>query len=357
MGRRVMIMAAGTGGHVFPGLAVAAELKRRGHEVFWLGTPAGMENRLVPKHGIEMESIAMKGLRGNGIMRLLTAPIKLLRALMQALSIIRKRRPDVVIGMGGFVTGPGGMATRLMGLPLLIHEQNAVPGMANRLLAKMSNKVLEAFPGSFEQKVGAVAVGNPVRRDVTELEAPETRYKQRQGLPRLLIVGGSLGAQVLNETVAPALEKAGVAVDVRHQSGRGKLESTVSAYEMASVKADVSEFIDDMAEAYSWADLIVCRAGALTVSELAAAGVASILVPYLYAVDDHQTKNGGYLADSGAAVLMPQTTLDADKLAEQLRVLLSDRDKMMNMAIKARNLGISESDSVVADICEEVMAV
>ncbi|MBU0501488.1 MAG: undecaprenyldiphospho-muramoylpentapeptide beta-N-acetylglucosaminyltransferase [Gammaproteobacteria bacterium] len=356
MGARVMIMAAGTGGHVFPGLAVAQELRKRGHEVFWLGTPHGMENRLVPPAGIEMEFIRMQGLRQNGLLRWLTAPFQLLRAAWQAATIIRRRRPDLALGMGGFVTGPGGLVARLSGVPLVIHEQNAVPGMANQWLAGIANRVLEAFPGSFAPGKGALALGNPVRVDISGLPGPEQRLAGREGPPRLLVIGGSLGAQVLNEQVPQALAKSGLAIEVRHQAGRGKLEQTQAHYRAAGVEGQLSEFIGDMAEAYAWADLVVCRAGALTVSELAAAGVAAILVPYPFAVDDHQTRNAGYLSDRGAAVLMPQQAMTPEGLGQALTTILSDRGRLLAMASAARGLGITNADAQVADVCEETMA-
>lgn len=355
MGKRVMIMAAGTGGHVFPGLAAAAALRRRGHEVFWLGTPSGMENRLVPQSGIAMEVIAIQGLRRNGVLRWLSAPFQLAHSLWQVARIIRRRRPDLALGMGGFVTGPGGVMARLMGIPLVIHEQNAVPGMANRYLSHLANRVLEAFPGSFPAEQAVRAVGNPVRNEIAALEAPEQRLAGRTGQPRLLVVGGSLGAQALNEILPHGLAQSGLAIEVRHQAGRGKLELAQEHYRAAGIAAQVSEFIDDMAAAYAWADLVVCRAGALTVSELAAAGVAAILVPYPYAVDDHQTRNARYLADHGAALLMPQGEMTAERLGTQLRELLSDRERLIAMAVAARKLGVTDADAVVADICEELM--
>lgn len=356
MGSSVMIMAAGTGGHVFPGLAVAQELRQRGHEVFWLGTPNGMENRLVPPAGIEMEYIQMQGLRQNGLMRWLTAPIQLLRAVWQAARIIRRRRPAVALGMGGFVTGPGGLMARLLGVPLVIHEQNAVPGMANQWLAGIANRVLEAFPGSFAPGKGALALGNPVRVEISALPVPELRLAGRAGRPRLLVIGGSLGAQILNEQVPQAVAKAGLEIEIRHQTGRGKLEQTQANYRAAGVDAESSEFIADMAEAYAWADLVVCRAGALTVSELAAAGVAAILVPYPFAVDDHQTRNARYLSDQGAAVLMPQQGMSPEGLGQELKMILSGRDRLLAMASAARGLGITNADARVADVCEEMMA-
>jgi len=258
--------------------------------------------------------------------------------------------------MGGFVTGPGGLMARLLGVPLVIHEQNAVPGMANQWLARIANAVLEAFPGSFAPGRGARALGNPVRVEISSLPGPEQRLAGREGPPRLLVIGGSLGAQILNESVPQAVAKSGLTIEVRHQAGRGKLEQTQANYRAAGVNGQLSEFIDDMAEAYAWADLVVCRAGALTVSELAAAGVAAILVPYLHAVDDHQTRNARYLSDRGAAVLMPQLGMSPEGLAQELNMILSGRERLLAMASAARGLGITNADVRVVDVCEEMTA-
>jgi UDP-N-acetylglucosamine--N-acetylmuramyl-(pentapeptide) pyrophosphoryl-undecaprenol N-acetylglucosamine transferase len=364
---RILIMAAGTGGHVFPGLALARELIQRGHSLSWLGTPNGMENRLVPSTGIELDAITIKGLRGNGLLRWLAAPLSLARALWQAAAVLRRRRPDLVIGMGGFVSGPGGLMARLLGIPLVIHEQNAVPGLANRLLARIAKRVLQAFPDSFAARsaFGSLSgaklhtVGNPVRREIAQLAAPEQRYGLRQGPARLLIIGGSLGAKALNEQAPLAL--AGLALsptsplEVRHQTGRGLAEATAAAYRGLGIAAQVSEFIEDMAEAYAWCDLILCRAGALTVSELAAAGVPAILVPYPHAVDDHQTRNAAYLADAGAARLLPQEQMTPASLSLLLNELLSNRALLLQMAQQARARAMTDATERVADICEEVL--
>ncbi len=352
---RILIMAAGTGGHVFPGLAVARELIERGHQVSWLGTPAGMENRLVPAAGIELDAIAIQGLRGNGLGRWLGAPFALARALSQAGAVLRRRAPDLVVGMGGFVSGPGGVMARLRGIPLLIHEQNAVPGLANRLLARFAQRVLQAFPDSFPSMQRLDTVGNPVRREIAEVAEPEQRYADREGAARLLVIGGSLGAQALNERVPEALALSQIRADVRHQAGKGKDEATRAAYQAAGIEAQVSEFVEDMAEAYAWCDLVVCRAGALTISELAAAGVPAILVPYPYAVDDHQTRNAAYLTDAEAARLLPQSTMDAERLAGLLSELLGDRARLQGMAQKARQLGKSDATTRMADLCESLL--
>jgi len=347
--RPVMIMAGGTGGHVYPALAVADELKQRGVPVVWMGTRKGIEARLVPDAGIEVDWLGMSGLRGKGVFTLLFAPIKIVMACYQALRILQKRKPSVVLGMGGFVSAPGGLMAWLTQVPLLIHEQNAVPGMSNRLLSKIANKVMEAFPKSF--KTEAMHVGNPVRRSIISLSSPEQRNKERQGALRILVFGGSLGAARLNEIVPQACasilkEKA---LLIKHQAGPGNYDQTRLNYAHLKVKAEVLEYIDNMESMYSWADLVICRAGAMTIAELAAAGVASILVPYPYAVDDHQTFNAKYLSDAGAAILIKQEELNVDILAKILNE--TDRQKTLEMANKARKLGMPESTKLVTEAC------
>lgn len=345
----VMIMAGGTGGHVYPALAVADELQQRGVPVIWLGTQKGIEARLVPEAGIAVDWLGVSGLRGKGAATLLLAPFKLLRACVQALTILIKRNPCAVLGMGGFVSGPGGLVAWLLRKPLLIHEQNAIPGLTNRLLAKLANTVMQAFPHSFKQ--AALHVGNPVRDEICALAEPEQRLNNRTGPVRLLVFGGSLGATKLNEVVPQALAQLSEAErpQVRHQAGPKNLQQAQAHYQQSGVDADVVAYIDDMAEAYAWADLVLCRAGAMTVSELAAAGVASILVPYPYAVDDHQTFNARYLSDQGAAYLIQQDALNAD----DLQALFSEmtREVLKEMAIKARRLGMPESTRLVAEQC------
>lgn len=356
---RVMIMAGGTGGHVFPALAVADELRARGVEVFWLGTRNGLEAELVPKAGIEIEWITISGLRGKGVLGWFLAPFRLIRALFQSLEVIMRRRPMAVLGMGGFASGPGGLMTWLLRKPLVIHEQNAVAGLTNKLLARVAGRVIEAFPGTFADNKNALAIGNPVRAPIAALPLPEVRMAGREGPLRLLVVGGSLGAKALNETLpaALALLPEGERPEVWHQTGRRNLDDTRWQYGKKGVSARVVPFIDDMAEAYGWADLVLCRSGALTVSELAAAGVASILVPFPYAVDDHQTANARYLADSGAAVLLPQFELEARHLSELLsrfgRDCRDGRAELRTMAGRARAKAMNDAARRVADICEE----
>jgi UDP-N-acetylglucosamine--N-acetylmuramyl-(pentapeptide) pyrophosphoryl-undecaprenol N-acetylglucosamine transferase len=352
----IVMMAGGTGGHVFPALAAAKELMCRGHTVSWLGSPDSFETRHVPQHEIEIDTVNIKGLRGNGIRRLLGAPLLLTQSTLQALSVLRKRKPALVVGMGGFASGPGGVAAKLLGIPLVIHEQNAIAGMTNRLLSRIAKAVCEAFPDTFPKSTKRHTVGNPVRADILSLGEPLERYSERTGPLQMLVVGGSLGAQALNEMVPLALAKlpGEQRPKVGHQAGRGKDAATREHYASAGVEAWVVEFIDDMAEAYAWADLVVCRSGALTVSELAAAGVAALLVPYPYAVDDHQSANGNYLAKGGAAIMIQQRDLDPERLASELKAL--DRETVTRMAVTARSLAKPDATGRFADICEEVLA-
>jgi UDP-N-acetylglucosamine--N-acetylmuramyl-(pentapeptide) pyrophosphoryl-undecaprenol N-acetylglucosamine transferase len=341
-------MAGGTGGHIFPALAVADELKSRGWRVVWLGSRAGMEARIVPDHGYEMQWLRFGGLRGKGLVRMALLPLNLLIAFWQSAAVIFRIRPDVVLGMGGYVSFPGGMMAALFLRPLVVHEQNAVAGLANKVLALVADRVLTGFPNVLAR---AVCTGNPVREEICAVEAPDTRFAGRSGTLRLLVVGGSLGARPLNETVPAALAIMAEASrpQVTHQSGRQHLETLTSLYREKDVKADVVAFIDDMADAYRRADLVVCRAGAITVSELAAAGVASILVPLPHAVDDHQTANARFLADSEAAVLIPQRELTPRRLADVITNFT--RDSLSRMAGKARALGRSRATRDVADHC------
>lgn len=359
MNNRVLIMAGGTGGHVFPALAVARELLKQGVEVCWLGTRKGIEARVVTDAEIPISFISVSGLRGKGLKGWLLAPFNLSVALVQALLICLSLKPGVVLGMGGFASGPGGIAAWLLRYPLVIQEQNAVAGMTNRLLSHLAQRVLEAFPGSFSAKSKTEQTGNPVRDDIQSLAAPEIRYHERRDSPiHLLVVGGSLGAQVLNEVVPHALAGMPEAVrpNVWHQTGRNKQITTASDYKTAGVEARIDEFIEDMAEAYQWADIVVCRAGALTVSELTNVGLASILVPYPHAVDDHQTRNALYLSEAGAARLMLQTELDAEHLCRVLTDLVTEgREAMLTIANKAYALAKPEATKRVAQVCLEVM--
>jgi UDP-N-acetylglucosamine--N-acetylmuramyl-(pentapeptide) pyrophosphoryl-undecaprenol N-acetylglucosamine transferase len=349
-------MAGGTGGHVFPALAVARELRQRGADVVWLGSRGGFEVRVVPDAGFRSEWISIQGLRGKGAAQWLLAPFRMLVAMWQAFRILRRNSPTVVLGMGGFAAGPGGVVARLLRIPLVIHEQNAIPGLTNRWLARIASRVLEAFSGSF-QSIAATAVGNPVRSEIVALPEPRERMAAHGEIPRLLILGGSLGARALNQTLPQALALLDSAQRPRvwHQAGRQKQEMTAAAYEQAGVEAKIEPFISNMAEAYGWADLVICRAGALTVSELAAAGVGAVLVPFPFAVDDHQTHNAAVLTESGAARLMPESQMSPQGLAQLLQELLSDRGKLLEMAAAARNCAQGGAAARVADICEEAM--
>lgn len=355
----VLVMAGGTGGHVFPALAVADELRSRGATIHWLGTARGIENRLIPAAKIPLHLIKVEGVRGRGILGLAKAPFLICYAVMQAISVIRAINPDVVLGFGGFASGPGGLAAKLLGKPLVIHEQNAVAGTTNRLLAKVANKVLAAFPDAFSQAGEVQVVGNPVREQIKNLAAVNTRYTERaqQNAPlQLLIVGGSLGAKAINELLPVALSQLPAASrpSVWHQTGKGHAEATSSLYMQYQVNAKVAEFIDDMAAAYAWADVVVCRAGALTVSELMMAGVAAILIPLPSAIDDHQTFNAKNLTEAGAGIALVQKDLTAAKMAALLLTELADRDHLLSMAEKAQQLAKPQAAVQVADICEEV---
>jgi len=353
--RQFLIMAGGTGGHVFPALATARALQALGHKVHWLGSARGMESRLIADTDIPLSLIPVAGLRGKGLMTLVKAPFQLLKSLASARKVVRTVRPDCVVGMGGYVAGPGGLAARLNGIPLVIHEQNAVAGLTNRLLAPMARTVLEAFPGSFAKRPGVRCTGNPVRVEVCEVAAPEVRMAGREGSLRLLVVGGSLGAQVFNEILPEALARLPESSrpEVWHQCGQAKLDSARESYRQAGVEGRVDPFIADMAQAYGWADLVLCRAGALTVAELCAAGVGALLVPYPHAVDDHQTRNAGYMVEGGAAVLIPQPELTAEALADLLERFSADRQRLLEMAVAARDLAITDATERVVNYCLE----
>jgi UDP-N-acetylglucosamine--N-acetylmuramyl-(pentapeptide) pyrophosphoryl-undecaprenol N-acetylglucosamine transferase len=333
-------MAGGTGGHVFPALALARLLRSRSYEVVWLGTRRGLEARVVPQNNFPIEWLSVGGLRGKGVMTLLAAPFRLAHALYQALRVMRRHRPLVVVGLGGFVTGPGGVAAWLTRAPLVIHEQNAIAGFTNRRLAPLSREVLEAFPNSFDAGTKARAIGNPVRAEIFAIPPPAQRFAQRSGAIRLLVIGGSLGAMKLNATVPFAVARlaGSIDLDVRHQAGEKWIDNAKKNYADANVRADVRPFIEDMAEAYAWADLVICRAGALTISELAAAGVGAILVPFPAAVDDHQTHNAQYLVQENAAVLVHDRDVTPERLATELQRLCAGRGKLLAMAERARLL-------------------
>lgn len=352
--RTILIMAGGTGGHVFPGLAVADYMKTAGWHVVWLGTERGMETMLVPQRGYDMEIIRFSGLRGKSAMTWLTLPLRLLFALWQSIKVMLRVRPDVVLGMGGYPAFPGGLMASLLGKPLLIHEQNSIPGLANRVLAKLADKVLLGFPHAIRDEK-AIFSGNPVRSEISQLDAPEERYAARSKTGskklRLLVIGGSLGAQALNTVVPQALKLIPEEIRplVTHQAGTKHLDALRKNYAEAAVEGELVAFIENMAARYADCDLVVCRAGALTISELTAAGAASILVPFPYAVDDHQTSNARFLSEKNAAVLLPQNELNPQKLAELLMGFT--REKLLEMAKKARELARTDATRLVAEIC------
>ena len=346
----IMIMAGGTGGHIFPALAVAEWLRDHGAAVVWLGSRGGMETRLVPARGFPMVEISVGGLRGKGAMTLLKAPFKLLLAVWQSIRAQRRHRPRAVLGLGGFASGPGGLAAWMLRTPLYVHEQNAIPGLTNRLLARLARVAMQAFPGSFKDG-GALTVGNPVRASLRALPDPGERLKGREGPIRILILGGSLGALKLNQVVPETLAGMARPLDIWHQCGERHQEDTARRYRELGLVARTEAFIEDMAEAWGWADLAICRAGALTISEIAQVGVASVLVPYPHAVDDHQTANAMNLVSRDAALLVPDAELSAERLGGALAGLLEDRERLLRMAEAATALRHPEAAAVVARLC------
>lgn len=348
MSKRIVIMAGGTGGHVFPALAVAQALIEKGWQVSWLGTQKGLEGRVIPEQGIEIDWLSVAGVRGKGWLSLITAVLLLMKACLQAFKILRKRKPDVVLGMGGFVAGPGGLMAKLLGIPLIIHEQNRVPGTTNRLLARMANQVLEAFPDSFNKKLKAKFTGNPLRKQFAiAFDVPFS--KSEPGEIKILVVGGSQGAQILNEVVPNALAAlASNALQIKHQTGVAMQKQVDDQYRSLSMKAEVHAFIEDMVSAYQWADLVICRSGAMTVSEVAAAGVPAIFIPLPSAIDDHQTANARYLADAGAGLILMQKDLNTATLVEHITKVVKQLDVMSKTAKEYARLDATET---VADIC------
>jgi UDP-N-acetylglucosamine--N-acetylmuramyl-(pentapeptide) pyrophosphoryl-undecaprenol N-acetylglucosamine transferase len=347
--KTILIMAGGTGGHIFPGLAVAEQMRAAGWDVVWMGARGGMEERLVPKHGYRAAWIRAKAARGKGLVQKLLLPANLLYSFWESARHIRSLRPNVVLGLGGYVAFPGGMMASLWNRPLALHEQNAIPGLANKVLAQVSDKVMAGFPHALKN---AEWTGNPVRADIAAIPLPETRFAGRNGALKLLVVGGSLGAQALNESVPKALALMNERPQVVHLAGEKHLDALKKHYAEAGVKGELVAFIDDMARRYAEADLVICRAGAVTIAELSAGGMASILVPFPHAVDDHQTANGKFLADHGAALLIQQRDLTPQKLAQMIQGL--DRGRLLDMARKARALGKPDAARVVAERCMSI---
>lgn len=350
MNRSIVIMAGGTGGHVFPALAVAQEMQERGWQVSWLGTRKGLEGRVVPAHNIEIDWLSVEGLRGKGLLSKLSAVFRLLQACLQARRILRKRRPNVVLGMGGFVSGPGGLMAKWLGIPLVVHEQNRVPGTTNRWLVKLAAaNVLEAFPNSFPASAHAVFTGNPLRKGFS-ITNDRSEWSPEQNRPlRILILGGSQGAKVLNDNVPEALAQLGN-LAIKHQTGSAMQAEVSQRYQRLGVTAEVLAFIDDMASAYQWADLIICRAGAMTVSEVAACGLPAIFVPLLHAIDDHQTANARYLCEAGAALLLPQPELNAANLQKLIKQAMNS---LPAMSLAAKSQAKLDATKSVADLCVE----
>ncbi len=348
-----LVMAGGTGGHIFPGLAVAEALREAGWRVHWLGAPDSMESQLVPPRGFAFETVAFGGVRGKGLATLAFLPLKLLRAFWQSLQVVRRVQPDVVLGLGGYITFPGGMMASLWGKPLVLHEQNSVAGLANKVLAQVADRVFTAFPGVF--KTGQW-VGNPLRQGFTQQASPAERFAGRTGPLRVLVVGGSLGAKALNDIVPQALALMPEASrpQVIHQSGAKQIEALRANYAAAGVQAELTPFIDDTATAFAQADLVICRAGASTVTELAAVGVAALFVPFPFAVDDHQTTNAQFLVAHGGGWLVPQAELTAQNLAERLTAL--SRDTLQDVAQKAHAQKKTNATREVVMACEELAA-
>ncbi|HYI87755.1 MAG TPA: undecaprenyldiphospho-muramoylpentapeptide beta-N-acetylglucosaminyltransferase [Burkholderiales bacterium] len=347
--KTILIMAGGTGGHIFPGLAVAEQMRAAGWDVVWMGARGGMEERLVPKHGYRAAWIRAKAARGKGIVQKLLLPANLLYSFWESARHIRKLRPNVVLGLGGYVAFPGGMMASLWNRPLALHEQNAIPGLANKVLAQISDKVMAGFPQALK---GAEWTGNPVRAEIAAIPSPEVRFAGRQGPLKILVVGGSLGAQALNEAMPRALALLDNRPTVVHQSGEKHLDALRKHYKEAGVQGELVAFIDDMARRYAEADLVICRAGAVTIAELSAGGMASLLVPFPHAVDDHQTANGKFLAERGAALLLQQRDLTPQTLAHLIQGL--DRGRLLDMAQKARALGKPDAARVVAERCMSI---
>lgn len=356
MPRRVMILAGGTGGHIYPALAVAEILRERGVGLGWLGSAGGMESRLVPRAGIEFTAIKVAGLRGRGLLGWCRAPFMLVGATLEARRAIRRFNPGVVLGMGGFVSGPGGLAAWLCRRPLVIHEQNAIAGLTNRLLSRLARRVLAAYPRSFKSGIAATVTGNPVRAAIVAMARRERPARAAAAPLHVLVLGGSRGARKLNDVLPCAVAALpSAALEIWHQTGEAGLRETHDAYAAIQHVARVEAFIDDMPSAYDWADLVVCRSGAMTVAELAAAGLPSVLVPFPHAVDDHQTANGKILAAAGAAVMLADSTLDPASIETLLQGWLRDRAALTRMGQRARGLALPDAAATVAGHCLELL--
>lgn len=356
--KHMMILAGGTGGHVFPGLAVAHHMREQGVLVDWMGTASGLEAVVVPRENYKLHVIRIRAARGKSMLSWLVLPFRLISAVFQAMNILSNVRPQLVLAMGGFASGPGGLAAWIMRTPLLVHEQNAIPGMTNKVLSFLAQRVMTGFPDVLSDRPGVWHVGNPVRKEIAAMEDPETRLAKHQGELRVLVIGGSQGAQALNRIIpqALALIDKQKRPEVWHQCGQRWIDEAREYYHNADVSTyELSKFIEDMAQAYSWADLVICRAGAMTVAELAAGGVASLLVPYPYAVDDHQTANAEYLVAHDAAILIQERDLTAERLGRTLAELDENREMITRMAVAARSQAVTDAVDTVTRICEEVV--
>jgi len=353
--KRILILAGGTGGHIFPALAVARVLRKEGADVQWLGSRVGMESDLIVDE-FPMSYVSVKGIRGKSLISKMLSPFRLLLATWQAWRVVQRFKPDLVLGMGGFVSGPGGLAARLARKPLVIHEQNAIAGVTNRILSKTAKAVLQGFPNAFPKNIRAETIGNPVRPILTRLAPPSERLNDRQGPLRILVLGGSRGARAINQTMVSALSQypEAEALHVWHQTGKLDFETVQRSYRSIPVRTTVESFIKNMAEAYGWADLVICRSGALTVSEIAVVGVASILIPFPYAVDDHQYHNGSYLANAGAAEMVRQKELTDERLTRMIQSFVKDRHRLITMADTARTLAKPEALSTIVSTCQRL---
>lgn len=359
--KTLLVMAGGTGGHIFPGIAVADELKAMGWKIHWLGTADRMEANIVPEHGYDISFINISGLRGKSLLATLVIPFKLIRSLIQARRVIKTVKPDVVLGMGGYASAPGGLAAWLSKIPLIVHEQNAAAGLSNRLLARIANKVCCAFPNAFNSDVDAEVVGNPLRASIgQQVTASDNLEKREQGHKNILVVGGSLGAQVLNNVMPDSFKLLSGSDEnycIWHQTGKNNKAKVVKSYEQEDIesgKVKITEFITDIAAAYQWADVVICRAGALTVSELAMAGIPAIFIPLPHAVDDHQTKNALYLVECDAAKLLPQVKLTNESVTKLITELFEQPETLADMAKASLNAANSDASQKVAKLCQQL---
>ncbi len=353
MGKRIVIMAGGTGGHVFPALAVAQYLREKDWDISWIGTRKGMESKVVSAENIEIDMLAVAGIRGKGVFSKIKNIFLLLKSCLQAMCILRNRKPDVVLGMGGYVAGPGGLMAKILSIPLVIHEQNRIPGTTNRLLVNRATRVLEAFPQSFEESANAIFTGNPLRKEFTQIPSSKSWDEQQERDLKILIVGGSQGAQVLNEVLPEAAKKM-KQIELMHQTGEAQFQTVCDSYEKLPIQATAVAFIDDMSAAYQWADMIICRSGAMTVSEVAAAGMPAIFVPLPHAIDNHQVANANYLVDENAAVLLPQSEFNAQSLVNEVEKV---KAAFKDMSKAARNKAKMDATELVAGICNEVASI